>query len=75
MRAKVKWFNKEKGFGFLEYKSPKNSEDDKDIFVHYSAIQSEGYKELYQGQVVDFELVKTDKGYQAKEVEAIKINS
>lgn len=66
MRGKVKWFNNEKGFGFIEYK------DGEDIFVHYSAILSEGYKTLVEGQYVEFELVKTDKGYQAKNVVEVK---
>lgn len=66
MRGKVKWFNNEKGFGFIEYK------DGEDIFVHYSAILSEGYKTLVEGQYVEFELVKTDKGYQAKNVIEVK---
>jgi CspA family cold shock protein len=60
--GKVKWFNNEKGFGFLEYK---NKED---IFVHFSAILTEGYKSLVEGQYVRFELVKTDKGKQEKNV-------
>ena len=64
--GKVKWFNNEKGFGFIEYK------DGEDIFVHYSAILSEGYKTLVEGQYVEFELVKTDKGYQAKNVVEVK---
>lgn len=66
MRSKVKWFNNEKGFGFIEYK------DDEDIFVHYSAILSEGYKTLVEGQYVEFEIVRTDKGLQAKNVVEIK---
>ena len=66
MRGKVKWFNNEKGFGFIEYS------DQEDIFVHYSAILSEGYKTLVEGQYVEFELVRTDKGLQAKNVVEIK---
>lgn len=66
MVGKVKWFNNEKGFGFIEYK------DGEDIFVHYSAILSEGYKTLVEGQEVEFELVRTDKGLQAKNVVEIK---
>ncbi len=64
--GKVKWFNNDKGFGFIEYK------DNEDIFVHYSAILSEGYKTLVEGQYVEFELVRTDKGLQAKNVVEIK---
>ncbi len=62
MVKKVKWFNDIKGYGFLE------NDDNDDIFVHYSAINKEGYKTLNQDQLVEFELVKTDKGYQAKNV-------
>ena len=64
--GKVKWFNNEKGFGFIEYK------EGEDIFVHYSAILSEGYKTLVEGQYVEFDLVQTDKGLQAKIVIEIK---
>ena len=60
--GKVKWFNNEKGFGFIEYK------ENEDIFVHYSSILSQGYKTLVEGQYVEFELVQTDKGLQAKNV-------
>jgi Cold shock proteins len=66
MKGKVKWFNNDKGFGFIEYN---NNED---IFVHYSAILSEGFKTLVEGQYVEFELVETDKGFQAKNVIEIK---
>lgn len=66
MRGKVKWFNNDKGYGFIEYN---NNED---IFVHYSAILSEGFKTLVEGQYVDFELVRTDKGLQAKNVIEVK---
>ena len=66
VRGKVKWFNNDKGFGFIEYK------DGEDIFVHYSAILSDGFKTLVEGQYVDFELVQTDKGLQAKNVVEIK---
>ena len=64
--GKVKWFNNEKGFGFIEYK------ENEDIFVHYSSILSEGYKTLVEGQYVKFDLVRTDKGLQAKNVIEIK---
>ena len=62
MRGKVKWFNNEKGYGFIEYK------DGEDIFVHYSAILTPGYKTLVEGEYVEFDLVRTDKGLQAKNV-------
>ena len=51
MKGKVKWFNNDKGFGFIEYK------EGEDIFVHYSSILSSGYKTLVEGQYVEFELV------------------
>lgn len=66
MKGKVKWFNNDKGFGFIEYK------ENEDIFVHYSSILSSGYKTLVEGQYVEFELVRTDKGLQAKNVVEIK---
>jgi len=71
VQGKVKWFNNEKGFGFIEYK------ENEDIFVHYSQIQSKGYKTLETGDSVTFELVETDKGFQAKNVilDKEKINS
>jgi CspA family cold shock protein len=62
MKARVKWFNNEKGFGFLEYK------EGCDIFVHYSQIQKTGYKTLESGSIVNFDLIETDKGYQAHNV-------
>ena len=66
MKGKVKWFNNEKGYGFIEYK------DDEDIFVHYSAIDLDGYKTLSEGQYVDFTLLETSKGYQALNVKLVK---
>ncbi len=69
MESKVKWFDDEKGFGFIEYK------DNQDIFVHYSTIRDKGHKTLVQGEIVEFELVKTDKGYKAKNVVSIKAES
>ncbi|AMG96684.1 MULTISPECIES: cold-shock protein [Staphylococcus] len=58
----VKWFNAEKGFGFIE------REDGNDVFVHFSAIQGEGYKSLEEGQKVDFDIVEGDRGEQAANV-------
>lgn len=66
LKGKVKWFNNDKGYGFIEYK------DNEDIFVHYSSILSQGYRTLVEGQYVEFELVQTDKGLQAKNVIEIK---
>ena len=62
MHGKVKWFNNDKGYGFIEY------EDLEDIFVHYSAIVKEGYKTLSEGALVNFKLVETEKGLQAIDV-------
>lgn len=62
----VKWFNNAKGFGFIE---PQGG--DEDVFVHFSAIDSEGYRTLSQGQTVTFEVEKGPKGLQALNV---KIN-
>lgn len=66
MRGRVKWFNNEKGYGFIEYK------ENEDIFVHYSAIKQEGYKTLSEGQLVEFKLLETTKGYQALDVTVVK---
>ena len=62
MHGKVKWFNNDKGYGFIEY------ENLEDIFVHYSAIVKEGYKTLNEGALVNFKLVETSKGLQAIDV-------
>ena len=66
MTGFVKWFNNEKGFGFIEYKP------NEDVFVHYSAIKMEGYKTLNEGDYVNFQLVETGKGLQALDVTVIK---
>lgn len=58
----VKWFNSEKGFGFI------SRDDGEDIFAHYSQINSDGYKKLEEGQKVSFDVVKGDKGYQAENI-------
>jgi len=60
--GKVKWFNDAKGYGFIE------TEDGKDVFVHFSAISMEGYKSLSEGQQVEFEAVESPKGLQATKV-------
>ncbi|MBP5446144.1 MAG: cold shock domain-containing protein [Acholeplasmatales bacterium] len=62
MTGKVKWFNAEKGYGFI------STEDGKDVFVHYSQIASEGYKTLDEGQAVEFEINDGPKGPQATNV-------
>lgn len=61
--GKVKWFNEAKGYGFIE---PEGG--GRDVFVHYSAIQGEGYKTLAEGQLVDFEIIQGEKGPQASNV-------
>ncbi len=61
-RGKVKWFNNQKGYGFI------TPESGKDVFVHYSVIQGDGYKTLQEGQEVDFEIEQGPKGEQAKNV-------
>ncbi|HCY9504226.1 TPA: cold shock protein CspA [Staphylococcus aureus] len=58
----VKWFNAEKGFGFIEV------EGENDVFVHFSAINQDGYKSLEEGQAVEFEVVEGDRGPQAENV-------
>jgi cold shock protein len=60
----VKWFSNEKGYGFIE------REEGDDVFVHFSAINMEGYKTLTEGQRVEFEIVQGDKGLQAANVQA-----
>lgn len=62
-RGKVKWFNNEKGYGFI-----RQDNEEEDIFVHYSAIVQKGYKTLDEGQAVEFELIEGDKGLQATNV-------
>ena len=62
MTGKVKWFNAEKGYGFIE------REDGGDVFVHFSAIQSEGFKTLEEGQAVEFDVVQGNRGEQAANV-------
>lgn len=66
MEGKVKWFSTKKGYGFIE------TEEGKDIFVHYSAIQGDGYKNLNKGDRVRFDTVEAPKGTQASGVVVIE---
>ncbi len=61
----VKWFSAEKGFGFIE------REDGDDVFVHFSAIQGDGFKTLEDGQAVSFDIEESDRGLQAANVNAL----
>ena len=70
-RGRVKWFNNEKGYGFIEYEQNPRE----DIFVHYSAIICEGYKTLKEGDLVEFTLIETAKGGQAIDVREIKLTT
>jgi CspA family cold shock protein len=65
-RGKVKWFNNQKGYGFIA------TESGSDVFVHYSAIQGDGYKSLEEGQEVEFEIQNGPKGQQATNVVKVK---
>ncbi|PYI56392.1 cold shock domain-containing protein [Paenibacillus flagellatus] len=62
MKGTVKWFNAEKGYGFIR------SDDGEDVFVHYSAIQGDGFKSLDEGQEVEFDKVSGERGPQAANV-------
>ena len=63
--GKIKWFNNEKGYGFID------GEGEEDIFVHYTAIKQEGYRTLSEGQEVEYELLETKKGLQAINVKEV----
>jgi len=65
MKGKVKWFNDQKGFGFIEV------EGQKDVFVHHSAITGEGFKSLREGDEVEFEVTQGAKGPQASNVKVV----
>ncbi len=60
----VKWFNSSKGYGFI-------SSENGDVFVHYQSIQGDGFKTLEDGQKVEFEIIESDKGPQAKDVNLV----
>lgn len=61
-KGTVKWFNEKKGFGFIQ------QENGQDLFVHYSSIDMEGFRTLNEGDVVDFDVEETERGFQAKNV-------
>jgi CspA family cold shock protein len=65
-KGNVKWFNQAKGFGFI------TREDGDDVFVHYSSIIGEGYRNLKEGQQVQFSVAESDKGPQAHDVEVVE---
>ena len=64
-KGKVKWFDNKKGYGFI------TPEDGKDVFVHHTAIQGDGYKTLQEGQDVEFDIVQGPKGEQAANVKPL----
>ncbi|HUK55726.1 MAG TPA: cold-shock protein [Nitrospiria bacterium] len=68
-KGTVKWFNASKGYGFL------SQEDGKDVFVHFSAIQGDGYKSLDEGEAVEFEVTQGPKGPQASNVVRLSAQS
>ena len=65
-KGTVKWFNNQKGYGFI------TDSEGKDIFVHYSGLNMEGFKALQEGQNVEFDVIKTEKGSQAMNVTVIE---
>lgn len=62
MQGRVKWFNSEKGYGFIEH------EGGEDVFVHFSAITGDGFKSLNEGELVEFDIVEGNRGQQAANV-------
>jgi CspA family cold shock protein len=62
-RGQVKWFDPKKGFGFI------HGPDGHDVFVHYSQIEGDGFRSLEDGETVDYDLVESEKGYQARTVQ------
>jgi len=69
MQGKIKWFDPRKGYGFIE------QDDAEDVFVHYSEINMEGFKTLEDGDLVEFEIVQTDRGPQAENVTRLDIDT
>jgi CspA family cold shock protein len=68
-RGKVKWFDPKKGYGFIL------GPEGQDVFVHYSQIDGDGFRSLKDGESVDYELVESDKGWQARSVNAVEEKS
>jgi cold shock protein len=66
MKGRTKWFNSAKGYGFINGEA-----ESRDIFVHYSSIQMEGYKTLKEGEEVEFELIESERGPQANNVRPV----
>jgi CspA family cold shock protein len=66
VRGKVKWFDAQKGYGFIQ------RDGQKDVFVHFSVIQEQGYKALADGEEVDYEVAETDRGPQARNVRRLR---
>jgi len=64
-RGRVKWFNKSRGYGFIA------RENGPDVFVHYSAISDRGERTLKEGEIVEFEVIQNQKGFQAKKVKKV----
>lgn len=67
--GKVKWFNTAKGYGFIE------REGESDVFVHYSSVEMDGFKDLREGQMVSFDVVDTSKGLQAANVRLVEADT
>ena len=65
MRGQVKWFDPKKGYGFIV------GPEGQDVFVHYSQIEGDGFRSLKDGEQVDYELIESDKGYQARTVDRV----
>ncbi len=67
-KGTVKWFNDAKGYGFI-----RTEEEQDDIFVHYSSVEAEGFRSLNEGDSVEFDLIKSDKGLKAEKVTRLEV--